>query len=58
MPNMSYCMFEKTYGDLKDCFEALANKDLRELSETERKYAIKLIKLSKDIVDDFEDYIN
>jgi len=54
---MSYCMFENTYRDLQDCFEALASKNLDELSESERKYAIKLIKLSKDIVDDFEDNI-
>lgn len=35
MANMSYCMFENTYRDLQDCFEALASKNLDELSESE-----------------------
>jgi hypothetical protein len=53
MPNMSYCRFQNTYSDLKDCFDALHEKSLNELSETEKKYAIKLIELCRDITDDF-----
>lgn len=53
--NMSYCRFENTYGDLQDCYDALAEKDLDELSESEKKYAKKLIKMCRDIADDFLD---
>jgi len=55
MGNMSYCRFENTYGDLKDCYDALEEKSLDELSEKEKKYAKKLIKMCKDIADDFLD---
>ena len=54
MPNMSYCRFQNTCGDLQDCFDALGEKELDELSESERKYALKLIKMCRDIADDFE----
>jgi hypothetical protein len=58
MANMSHCRFENTFNDLKDCYEALANKPFNELSERELKYATKLITLCKDINADFgeEDY--
>lgn len=52
---MSYCRFENTYGDLQDCYDALSEKDLDELSESEKKYAKKLIKMCRDIADDFLD---
>ena len=53
MGNMSYCRFENTFEYLQDCYETLAEKSLNELSETEKKYAIKLIKMCRDIADDF-----
>lgn len=52
---MSYCRFQNTYGDLQDCYEALQDKSLDELSETEKEYAKKLIKLCRTIADDFLD---
>ncbi|MFY7733579.1 MAG: hypothetical protein ACOVSR_08855 [Bacteroidia bacterium] len=52
---MGCCRFENTYGDLQDCYDALAEKDLDELSESEKKYAKKLIKMCRDIADDFLD---
>jgi TfoX/Sxy family transcriptional regulator of competence genes len=55
MGNMSYCRFENTYEDLQDCYDALGEKSLDELSETEKKYAKKLIKMCRDIADDFLD---
>ena len=58
MGNMSYRRFENTYKDLQDCYEALQDKDISELSESEQKYAIKLIKLCKKILVDFESEIN
>jgi len=53
MSNMSYCRFENTLNDLRDCQDALANGN--ELSESEEKCKNKLIALCKDIVDDFGD---
>lgn len=55
MGNMSYCRFENTYGELQDCYGALGKKSLDELSKTEKKYAKKLIKMCRDIADDFLD---
>ena len=52
---MNYCRFENTYGDLQDCYNALAEEDLDELSESEKKYAKKLIKMCRNIADDFFD---
>ena len=53
MGNMSYIRFENTYRDLQDCYEALGEKSLDELSETEKQYAIKLIKMCREIADEF-----
>jgi hypothetical protein len=58
MPNMSYCRFENTYFDLDDCYTALYYESWDELSETEKKYAIKLIKICQKIAEDFADEIN
>lgn len=55
MGNMSYCRFENTYSDLQDCYDALGEKSLDELSESEKKYAQRLIKMCKDIAADFGD---
>jgi len=55
MRNMSYCRFENTYRDLMDCYDALMEKELSELSETEKKYAIKLIEMCEDISNSFFD---
>ena len=57
MGNMSYVRFENTYQDLQDCFEALCNESFDELSESEKKYAIKLVRLCRDISDDFIDEV-
>lgn len=60
MANMSYCRFENTYHDLKDCYEALNEAgsidDLKKtVNEYEKKYIQKLVELCKDIVDEFGD---
>lgn len=51
MANMSYCRFENTYKDLKDCYLNIDN----ELSESEENYRKKLIKLCKEIAEYCED---
>ena len=48
MANMSYCRFENTYHDLRDCHENLAGK----LSDSETRYRHKLIKLCETILQD------
>lgn len=53
MGNMSYCRFENTCEDLQDCYDALAEKDISELSKSEQIYAKKLIKMCRNIADDF-----
>jgi hypothetical protein len=45
MGNMSYCRFENTYRDLVDCENQLNANSIDCLSETEKKFAIKLIAL-------------
>lgn len=51
MANMSYCRFKNTYQDLQDCYDALCEKSLDELSPSEKNYAKRLIKLCRDIAD-------
>ena len=53
MSNMSYCRFGNTFNDLQDCYDALNENSLDDLSELEKKYAIRLIKMCRDIADDY-----
>lgn len=55
MINMSYCRFENTLLDLRDCQEALIaiDGDLGQLSDTEKRAAHHLIEVCRDIVNDF-----
>jgi hypothetical protein len=49
MANMSYCRFENTYKDLKDCVESIHDgTDIKDLPEIEQKYALKLRKLCEE----------
>lgn len=48
MGNMSYCRFENTYNDLKDCYQAIKNGD--DLSSSEQAYKERLIKLCSKIM--------
>ena len=52
MGNMSYCRFENTSSDLRDCMEALEELDVEqvaEMSEYERDGLIELIQLANEI---------
>lgn len=51
MANMSYCRFENTLPDLRDCQESLDNCD--ELSPTEQKARRNLIRLCVEIAEDY-----
>ena len=55
MGNLSYCRFENTYKDLRDCYNALSKKGLDELSNSEKEYARSLIKMCSEISGDFSD---
>jgi hypothetical protein len=50
MGNMSYCRFQNTVGDLRDCSEAMEDP---ELSAEEKAARIRLIKICVAIADDF-----
>jgi len=51
MSNMSYCRFENTLEDLRDCRDNLTDP---ELSKEEFKARKKLIKVCREIVEDAE----
>jgi len=53
MSNMSYCRFNNTLADLRDCYENMDVEGGDELSAAEEKCREKMIKLCRDIVDDF-----
>ena len=52
MSNLSYCRFQNTLEDLRDCEE---NIDMRNLSYDENIARIDLIKICKDIARHYED---
>jgi hypothetical protein len=51
MANMSYCRFENTHCDLRDCYSAMVNED--PISEEEEKWRKRLIDLCIDIAQEF-----
>jgi hypothetical protein len=53
VPNMSYCRFENTLKDLKDCFEHMDDN----LSESEKEYRSRLIALCGQIAVSCQDMI-
>jgi len=50
--NMSYCRFQNTLSDLKDCYDNLPDGDL---SRDEANAFAELILLVKDIAERYED---
>ena len=55
MSNMSYCRFQNTATDLRECYDWLAENDLSKLSEDERKAFERLVHLCQLIVEDYGD---
>jgi len=51
MSNMSYCRFQNTLQDLRDCLEHISDKDV---SEEEEKARARLINVCRDIIDEVE----
>ena len=56
MTNMSYCRFQNTIADLRDCQDALDEGvlDDKGFSPDERKAALRLIRICKEIADAFD----
>lgn len=54
--NMGHCRFENTLLALKECEEALEENgyDLNELSPREKKAAIELLQLCKNMSEEFK----
>lgn len=56
MANMSYCRFQNTLHDLRECLEALRNEDV--LSEDERLAKERLLETCVEVVGEFsEEYV-
>ena len=51
MPNMSYCRMQNTYNDLRDCYDNWEDAE----SESELKYRERILKLARDIVNNWGD---
>lgn len=52
LPNMSYCRFENTLGDLRDCYEALENLTPESISEMSTVQLIELCEEINSLVED------
>ena len=50
MSNMSYCRFQNTLNDLRDCRDAL-EEPFDDLSDDEKVAALEMIEVCKEIVD-------
>lgn len=49
MGNMSYCRFENTVEDMKDCINAIEDRDVYELSDYEVRALEKFLTLAHEI---------
>ena len=54
MSNMSYCRFENTLPDLRDCYD---NMDAKSLNDYERKARLGIIKLCLRIAQEYGDEV-
>lgn len=50
--NMSYCKFQNTLGDLRDCYDAMSADGISESEATARQ---KLIELCAEIASEYEE---
>ena len=56
MANMSYCRFENTARDLRDCVYAINNGETDELNNYELEGLREILDLAQEIIDD-QDFI-
>ena len=52
--NMSYCRFQNTLVDLRDCLAAMQEEDMSELSKEEKRAKDQLVEVCRDIIDESE----
>lgn len=52
MANMSYCRFQNTLRDLRDCYESDDMWDGEDLSDEEKRARLALIRLCAEIASD------
>ena len=57
MSNMSYCRFQNTLKDLQDCFNALNEEPIDELSREERSSAEDILILCQEFIEEHQDKI-
>lgn len=57
MANMSYCRFQNTLGDLRDCQASMEEDEDKVLSREEAYARIQLLRTCIAIVDDFGDML-
>ena len=55
MSNMSYCRFQNTLADLRDCYDHLDDTDL---SKEEQRARERLLETCRNIADDFSEEEN
>ena len=53
MPNMSYCRFRNTLGDLEDCYDTMMNGEDGDLNESEERARKQLIEMCLDIATEY-----
>lgn len=51
MSNMSYCRWENTYNDLKDCFNSMQEEQGEILSESEMNCKRMLLNMAKEMIE-------
>jgi hypothetical protein len=54
MSNMSYCRFQNTLNDFRDCLQYVREFGLQELSPEEAKAAERLRRLAFDFIEDYD----
>jgi hypothetical protein len=61
MGNMSYCRFENTAADLRDCLEAIQRNDTNDLSNFEISGLKAIMEMAHDLIeieDDITELLN
>ena len=58
MPNMSYCRFQNTLKDLQDCFDALHEEPIDELSREELRSAQDMLLLCEQFIEEHQEKID
>lgn len=55
MSNMSYCRFENTVSDMRDCLDSIHEGALEDLSPTERASAFEMHEVAGELAEMLKD---